>query len=141
MTNFQLHKHPTIDAMPGGPLTPETNAFWRYRTLVERIARHVGPFTPDDLKASSACVNIRSLLDTIGSDAAGRSVAAGIQSRTLWHSLYDQHARTADFSFYLGEDLQPDGTRTERRSEYLRFILDAKAADAGPTLRKHAGDS
>lgn len=141
VTNFQLHKHPSINAMPGGPLTPETNAFWRYRTLVERIAKHAGPFTPDDLKASNACVNIRTMLNTIGADTAGRGVAAGIRSRTLWHSLYDQHARTVDFSFYLGEDLRPDGTRTERRSEYLRFVLDARSAGFGPASRRHARDS
>ena len=47
------------------------------------------------------------------------------RSRTLWHSLYDQQAGTAEVSFYLGETEQADGRRAEQRSDYLRFTLEA----------------
>jgi Acyl-coenzyme A:6-aminopenicillanic acid acyl-transferase len=123
-TNFQLYQHPTPDQRPGGALTLENNAFWRYQTLVDRIAQHPGLLTTDDLKANHACVNVSKLLETLGADSANTSVAAGVLSRTLWHSLYDQSAGTVEVSFYLGEDMQADGTRTERRSEYLKFALE-----------------
>ncbi len=125
ITNFQVYKHPTPDQMPQGPLTLETNAFWRYQTLTDRISKHEGLFTPDDLKANNACVNIMRLLDEIGADPTFGSIAANVQARTLWHSLYDQQAGTVEFSFYLGEKVHADGTRTERRSDYLAFALKA----------------
>ncbi len=56
-----------------------------------------------------------------GSD--GKSAAADVQSWTLWHSLYDQQAKTVEFSFYLGDVVHSDGSRTERRSDYLKFVL------------------
>jgi hypothetical protein len=52
-------------------------------------------------------------------------IAANVQARTLWHSLYDQQAGIVAFSFYLGEETLADGTRAERRSGYLAFALDA----------------
>jgi hypothetical protein len=61
----------------------------------------------------------------MSADPAYGSIAANVQSRTLWHSLYDQQAGTAEFSFYLGEEVHADGTRTEHRSDYLRFALEA----------------
>ena len=48
-----------------------------------------------------------------------------MSARTLWHTIYDQHALTARTSFYLGETESKDGTRTERRSPYLQFTLSA----------------
>lgn len=128
ITNFQLYKHPTLEQMPGGALTIENNAFWRYRTLLERIAEHQGRFSADDLKANNSCVNINKLIQTMSADPAQRSIAAGVLSRTLWHSLYDQKAGTAEFSFYLGDDVQTDGSRIERRSEYLKFGLEQSLA-------------
>jgi hypothetical protein len=125
VTNFQIHKHPGPDTMPTGPLTLETNAFWRYQTLTDRIAQRQAPFTVDDMKADNACVNIMELLDTVAADPAAGSVAAGIQARTLWHSLYDQRAGTVEISFYLGDEVHADGTRTEQRSDYLSFALGA----------------
>jgi hypothetical protein len=123
VTNFQIHRHPDSDVLPAGTLTIENNAFWRYATLAQRIAERHQPFTTEDLKANNACVNIQKLTATIGGGHAGKSVAADVQSRTLWHSLYDQHAKTVEFSFYLGEVVHADGTRTEHRSEYLKFTL------------------
>jgi hypothetical protein len=42
---------------------------------------------------------------------------------TPWHTIYDQHALTAQTSFYLHETTAQDGTRAERRSPYLHFTL------------------
>ena len=47
--------------------------------------------------------------------------------RTLWHGLDDQEARSAEFSFYLGEEIGADGKHVERRSEYLKFELKSLA--------------
>jgi hypothetical protein len=123
ITNFQLHKHPSFDRMPHGPLSLETNAFWRYQTLVDRISEQNRLFTPDDLKANNRCVNILRLFEELHADPSFQSIAAGIQARTLWHSLYDQQARSVEFSFYLGEVTGAAGTRTERRSDYVTFAL------------------
>jgi hypothetical protein len=45
--------------------------------------------------------------------------------RTVWHSLYDQQARTVEVSFYLGEEAQADGTHRDCHSDYMTFRLDA----------------
>ena len=79
----------------------------------------------DDLKANNDCVNIMRLFEQMGADPTYGSIAANVQSRTLWHSLYDQQAGTVEFSFYLDEKAHADGTHTERRSDYLTFALDA----------------
>ena len=125
ITNFQVHKHPTPDQMPQGALTLETNAFWRFQTLTDRISKQKDLFTPDDLKTNNGCVNIMRLFEEMGADPAFASIAANVQSRTLWHSLYDQQAGTVEFSFYLDDIVHADGTHTERRSDYLRFGLEA----------------
>jgi Acyl-coenzyme A:6-aminopenicillanic acid acyl-transferase len=124
-TNFQLSKHPSPETMPDGPLTLENNAFWRYRMLTGRIADHRGGFTTHEMKDTNACVNVATLIETMRSDPAQRPNAEGVNGRTMWHSLYDQQARTVEISFYLGEDVQADGTRRERRSDYMTFHLDA----------------
>lgn len=123
VTNFQVHKHPTTDQMPKGELKLETNAFWRYQKLTDRISEHQGLFALSDFKANNACVNTMKLFEEMSADPAYGSIAANVKSRTLWHSLYYQESRTAEFSFYLGEELNSDGTRTERRSDYLKFTL------------------
>jgi predicted choloylglycine hydrolase len=123
ITNHQLHTSRAAEDSSIEALTLENNSRWRYRTLLDRVAAHRGPFTAADLKASNACVNISELLKTIEADPTQRSIAAGINSRTLWHSLYDQNARNVEFSFYLGEDAQPGGARTERRSDYVKLSL------------------
>ncbi len=123
VTNFQVHRHPTLDQMPRGELSLETNAFWRYRTLADRIAARKGPFTTEVLKTNNAYVNISRMLDVMRSDPGSLSIAANLQARTLWHSLYDQDHRSVEVSFYLGEGTWPNGTPHERRSEYITFGL------------------
>jgi hypothetical protein len=123
VTNFQLHKHSTPEQMPDSTLTFETNAFWRYQTLLNRVSHHQQRLTADDLKTNNASVNIMRMLETMSENPTQKGIAAGVDSRTLWHSLYDQKNGTAEFSFYLGEDVH-DGIRTERRSDYLKFALE-----------------
>jgi len=123
-TNFQIYKHPTPESRPTGPPTFETEAFWRYTTLTDRLAAHDGLFSPDEIRENNAAVNIQKVIDTVSGDAAPANIAANVQARTLWHCLYDQQAATVDFSFYLGEKEDADGRRTERRSNYLQFKLE-----------------
>jgi len=123
VTNFQIYKHPTPEKMPSGDLTLETNAFWRYQKLANRISEHNGLFTPDDLKANNDCVNVMKLFEEMETDPSFGSIAANVQSRTLWHSLYDQAAGSVEFRFHLGEVVNADGTLSEKRSDYLKFAL------------------
>lgn len=120
VTNFQLYKHPTPEAMPDGPLTLENEAFWRYRRLTDEIGNHQGSFTAEEMKATNACVNILRVIETASTD----DTLYGVPTRTVWHTLYDQEAGTVEASFYLGEGVQADGTRRERRSEYLAVALE-----------------
>lgn len=123
VTNFQVHRHLTPETMPGGPPSMEHEAFWRYQTLVDRIARHGGPFTAEDLKANNACVNVLATAAALGASVAPETLAAGPRARTLWHGLYDQGAGSAEYSFYLGDRTAADGRITEDRSAYLPFTL------------------
>jgi hypothetical protein len=125
VTNFQIYKHPTVDQMPKEALTWENNAFWRYQKLRERISQQKALFTADDIKANHACVNFMKLIEEMRADPTYEGNPADNRVRTLWHSLYDQQARTAEFSFYLGEEVDAGDTYTEHRSDYLRFTLEA----------------
>lgn len=133
VTNFQMHRHPDQSSMGADELTLETNAFWRYRKLAARIAEHDGRFGVEDMRANNACVNIQSLLEVLKPAPGGRNIAANLRARTLWHSLYNQHKRTAEFSFYLGESGDIDGTCAERRTQYLKFTLEGASDSAHGT--------
>ena len=125
VTNFQIHKHPTLDQMPTEELTLETNAFWRYKTLVDRISKSQTPFTPEELKEINTCVNVVKVHEALDSNQTSGNIAANAQGRTLWHSLYNQQDGTAEFSFYLGDEINTDGTVTERRTDYIKFALES----------------
>ncbi len=131
VTNFQVHKHPTRDRMPSGELTQETNAFWRYQQLEDLIAEHDGLFTPEEMTSTHSCANILKMFEKMSADPEQEDIAAGSLSRTLWHSLYDQQAGSVEFSFYLGEDVQADGTRIEQRSDYLKFVFSRLSGSVG----------
>jgi hypothetical protein len=124
ITNHQLYKHPTPETIPGGPPRIEdVGSFWHYRKLPDQIASHQGRFTAEEIKANNDCVNSLKVAAAASADPTQRDRFYGVNSRTVWHSLYDQQAGTVEFSFYLGEETHPDGARTERRSDYLRFTL------------------
>lgn len=122
ISNFQVHQHPDSGEMPPGGLTLENNAFWRYATLSQRLAAQRTRFSTDDMKTTNACVNIQKLRAEV-SAAGGGSIAANVRSRTLWHALYDQYANSVEYSFYLRDETTPEGSPSERRSEYLKFGL------------------
>ena len=61
----------------------------------------------------------------MSADPAKGEQFRGVNARTVWHSLYDQQAGTLEVRFHLGEEVQSDGTRLERQSDYLTFALDA----------------
>jgi hypothetical protein len=124
VTNFQLYRHLAAAQKPSGPLTGKTNAFWRYHRLENKLAEQGSGFTPSDIKNINASVNIQRVLDALEGGAAEQGVSALKTARTIWHSFYDQQARTAEVSFYLGDREPLDGQRRERRSEYLKFSLE-----------------
>lgn len=128
-TNFQAYRHPSRAQMPGGPPTLETNAFWRYQTLEDRIADQGGRIGPDEIKANNACVNVLRVIEESGLSSVVAPAIVHLGARTLWHSLYDQRARSVEISFYLGDETRPDGSRGERRTDYLRFALRPGCAD------------
>jgi predicted choloylglycine hydrolase len=123
VTNFQLYKHPTQETMPNGQPTLANEAFWRYRRLLDALARHEGDFTVDQMTANNAAVTCHMVYEALSADPAQRELAAAVRNRTVWHSFYDQEELTLRVSFYLGEEMLADGTRRERRSEYLTFGL------------------
>ena len=84
----------------------------------------LGALLPQEEDSQGDMVEV-DLFELVSADPAYRSIAADDQSRTLWHSLYDQQAGVVEFSFYLSETVNVDGARTERRSDYLKFALDA----------------
>jgi hypothetical protein len=122
VTNFQLHRHHTRGSMPGDRLTFETNAFWRYARLEERIQQPGARFTEAGMKATNYCVGVAELFRTLEGDPAQNSIAAASTARTLWHSLYNVDARTVAFDFYLGDRI-PGNATTELRSGYHEFSL------------------
>ncbi len=128
-TNFQLYRHPTRAQMPAGALTLETNAFWRYQALEDRIIAQGGSFGPEEIKATNACANILRLIEASGASGATSPAIANLGARTLWHSLYDQQECAVAISFYLGDEVRPDGSRGERRTDYLRFALRSGCVD------------
>ena len=76
------------------------------------------------MKANNDSVNFHSVHSALSADPAERDQADAVRARTVWHSLYDQQARTVEVSFFLADETEPDGTRHERRSDYLTFALD-----------------
>ncbi len=122
LTNFQIHE----SAAPISPALEELDVgnetYWRHRQLADRIETRAAPFTTAEMKSANACVSVGAMMNQLGPDHPLRNA----RSRTIWHSLYDQAAGSVEMSFYLGEVLDPDGTYRERRSDYTKFVIDAK---------------
>jgi hypothetical protein len=129
VTNFELYRHQNEDRLFAAPLTPETNAFWRYRFLSDRIAGHRGSFSLDDLRGLSDAVSFPGLFAGDRADHEDGPLpgvgdgAANTRVRTLWHGLYDQAANTLEVRFYLGETTEPGGRQTVPRSDKATFAL------------------
>jgi hypothetical protein len=122
VTNFQLHRHATNEEMPGHDFSLGMNAFWRYHKLTELLRQKEGRFTEEVMKANNACVSVEQMFSQLSNDPTERTIAAGILSRTLWHSLYNLEERSVAFDFYLGET-NNGSTRSEFRSGYRTFSL------------------
>lgn len=125
LTNFELYRHPAGGPEFDVPLTPETNAFWRYRRMSDMIAAHSGKFAFEDLKAISEAVRAPELFAQAAPSAGqngGPAIAANPLVRTLWHSVYTQSEGTAEFSFYLADEPGSDGFDA-RRSGYFTLAL------------------
>ena len=126
VTNFQIYRHRTRDQWPEEPFTLSTNAFWRYHVLERCVVDHDGLFTPKAIKEIHHRVNVLSMVAELGGISLQGDEALNVQARTLWHSIYDQDARSASFSFYLDEQWGRDNKRTgrdERRTGYLTMRL------------------
>lgn len=127
VTNFQLYRHPANEAMPGNEFSLGMNAFWRYRTLADLLRRQEDRFSEEAMKTNNACVSVHQMFKLLGSQPAETSIAAGLLTRTLWHSLYNLEERTVAFDFYLGETGSGNATQ-EVRSGYIEFPLATERA-------------
>lgn len=125
-SNFQLSTHPTLESVPDEPLNQENEKYWRYRRMVDEVTSHDGAFTVEDINTINNCVNSETEIPALSPDptqtAATAKVTAG---RTVWHSVYDQQAATLNVAFYLGEQEHPDGSWSQRHSDYLTLGLEA----------------
>lgn len=125
-SNFQLSTHPTLDTVPDEPLAQENEQYWRYRRMVDEIAKHDGAFSVDDITTINNCVNSNTEIPALSPDPTQiAATAKTTPGRTVWHSVYDLNTAIMNVSFYLGEQEHPDGTWNECHSEYLTIALDS----------------
>lgn len=128
LTNFELYRHLAGGPEFEAPLSPETNAFWRYRKMSEMIAAHVGKFGFEDFRSISEAVRapeffVNAVPSRNGSGNGAGAIAANPLVRTLWHSVYNQSDGSAEFSFYLADEYPNGGALAARRSDYYRLAL------------------
>jgi hypothetical protein len=114
--------HATIQSPNGEipPLTLATNSEWRYAMLQTRVKRQER-FTPTEIRANSAAVSISRLTELLLADPSFRTIAANVDSRTLWYTLYDLTAGQVEVDFYLSSALTESGEYVERRSKVFSF--------------------
>jgi hypothetical protein len=111
-TNFLLHMHPDLEALP-----EEEHAyghFNRFRAIRKRLSEHGDTCDTDFMKETSRCVQIKN-----------SPPEPYVPARTLWHALYRPEERSVEIDFYLGEtkdSSSPAGVQI-RRSGYKRFRL------------------
>lgn len=123
-TNHQVY-HQKIGNMP--ELTLQTNSQWRYATLQNRVnleAKH----SVQSIRDNSEHVGVKHLVKEMLKNPDFLSVAANVNSRTLWYALYDLTAGTIEIDFYLNSDVTSDGAYYEERSDIYKFGI--------PTLEK-----
>jgi hypothetical protein len=123
--------HTTIEAPNGEipPLTLATNSQWRYATLQARVNDRER-FTPAEMRANSAAVSVSHLTRLLLEDPDFRTIAANVDSRTLWYTLYDLTAGQVEIDFYLASSLSESGEYVEQRSEIFRFALPGNVEEA-----------
>ena len=59
------------------------------------------------------------------------SIAANVNSRTLWYTLYDLTERRVQVDFYLNSEVGLDGSYHEERSQIFSFELAPVDASVG----------
>jgi hypothetical protein len=124
LTNFELYRHAAGGPEFNAQLTPQTNAFWRYRKMQEMVGAHADGFAPADFEAISEAVRAPELFaQAVPDTGSGPAIAANPMVRTLWHSVYNQVERSVDVSFYLGDAPSGNGHPSARRSGYMKFAL------------------
>jgi hypothetical protein len=123
--------HTSIDATDGEmpPLTLATNSEWRYATLQARVAEQER-FTPAEMRANSAAVSVSQLTRLLLADPDFRTIAASVDARTLWYTLYDLTSGAVEIDFYLASSFSEDGAYVERRSEIFSFVVPEQIEEA-----------
>lgn len=122
VTNFQLHQHFSREERSSNGLPLQTDAFRRYQMLSRLLEKQTGDYTEAMMKANNACVNILEMFKLLGHLPASQTIAGGVLTRTLWHSLYNLDKLTVAFNFYLGE-AGGESMPQEIRSDYYEFFL------------------
>ena len=127
--------HAIIDSQNGEipPLSLANNSEWRYATLQARVNDRER-FTPAEISANSAAVSISQLTRLLLQNPGFRTIAANVDSRTLWYTLYDLTVGQVEVDFYLASSLTENGEYIEQRSEIFNFAVPGKrevAASAG----------
>jgi len=100
-------------------VTRANNSEWRYATLQARV-KGQERFTPAEMRANSAA-SISQLTHLLLEDPSFRTIAANVDSRTLWYTLYDLTAGQVEVDFYLASSLAENGETVEKRSEIFSF--------------------
>ena len=78
------------------------------------------------MRANSAAVSVSQLTRLLLEDPEFRTIAASVDSRTLWYTLYDLTSGEVEIDFYLGSSLGEDGEYVEQRSEIFSFVIAGK---------------
>lgn len=79
------------------------------------------------MRANSAAVSVGKLVQLMQKDPHSRSIAANVNSRTLWYSLYDLTTRQVEIDFYLDSKISPEGQYIEERSRVFSFQVPYQA--------------
>ena len=128
--------HAILDSQNGEipPLTLATNSEWRYATLQARVKERER-FTPAEMRANSAAVSVSQLTRLLLEDPGFRTIAANVDSRTLWYTLYDLTSGQVEVDFYLASSLTKTGEYLEQRSEIFSFAVPEKSEEAASEQR------
>lgn len=98
----------------------QTNSQWRYATLHNRVNLQ-DQFTVDEMRENSASVSVKHLIKEMLNSPDFLSIAANVNSRTLWYALYDLTERTVQIDFYLNSNVTASGEYEEVRSSVYEF--------------------
>jgi len=110
------------------------NSEWRYATLQARVQERER-FTPAEMRANSAAVSISQLTRLLLQDPGFRTIAANVDSRTLWYTLYDLTSGQVAVDFYLASSLSESGEYREQRSEIFSFAVPGKIEEVASEQR------